>query len=542
MKKVISLILAMIMVMSLFAGCSSDDQSTEKTDSTTKVEGSEAKDKDGDVKEEKRYEISWTAYQKAPTDPDGEMLKYFEDMFNVDIDVWNLEHNKYEEMLNVRLAAGEVPDLFRVRKPDQLLGYVNQGVLAEIPEDTLNQYAPNIVQVTEENAPGFLDFGKVDGKLYGIASVNPTNIFRLPIIYRKDWMEAVGVDKVPETLEEFEDLMYKFAKEDPDGNGINDTYGLSQDGMIAIFGAFGGVPHKDYWIEQDGKAVYTGTMPEMKEAVALLNKWYEDGVLDPEFITGENTGGYWAISHSFVNGRIGMTNKGNFYHWTPEGAFSMVDAEGNEVPTEAGAVYKELMLVQPDAEIVFGQPPVGPTGISGTRQYNRLMNFYGIGVYAAQEEGKMEKILEILDYVSANPDIEVRTTATKGIRGKHWEWVNKDKGEAVTLDEYKDTDYSYEIGANLNMTVPFKPINTQAEWAYEEGFHLNGIESVIQVATPKMNEYSAELKKIREEAYISMIAGDKPLSYFEEFVEKYNAAGGTEVEEEVNEWYTANKK
>ena len=39
MKKLVSLILAMIMVMSLFAGCSSFDQSTEKTDPTSQVEG-----------------------------------------------------------------------------------------------------------------------------------------------------------------------------------------------------------------------------------------------------------------------------------------------------------------------------------------------------------------------------------------------------------------------------------------------------------------------------------------------------------------------
>ena len=49
-------------------------------------------------------------------------------------------------------------------------------------------------------------------------------------------------------------------------------------------------------------------MPHNKEALALVKQLYDDGVLDPEFITGENQGGYWAISHSFVNGRIGVTH------------------------------------------------------------------------------------------------------------------------------------------------------------------------------------------------------------------------------------------
>ena len=50
--------------------------------------------------------------------------------------------------------------------------------------------------------------------------------------------------------------------------------------------------------------------PEMKEALERIAKWYQDGVIDPEFVTGENQGGYWALSHSFINGRIGVSGGG----------------------------------------------------------------------------------------------------------------------------------------------------------------------------------------------------------------------------------------
>lgn len=56
----------------------------------------------------------------------------------------------------------------------------------------------------------------------------------------------------------------------------------------------------------------------MKQALEVLHKWYVDGVLDPEFVTGENEGGYWAITHKFLNNQIGYTNMGNFYHWLPD--------------------------------------------------------------------------------------------------------------------------------------------------------------------------------------------------------------------------------
>jgi putative aldouronate transport system substrate-binding protein len=62
--------------------------------------------------------------------------------------------------------------------------------------------------------------------------------------------------------------------------------------MRAVFGAFGGLPgiiEKDpeVWIEKDGKLVNSCVLPEMKDALSLLAKWYADVVIDPEFITSE---------------------------------------------------------------------------------------------------------------------------------------------------------------------------------------------------------------------------------------------------------------
>lgn len=54
-------------------------------------------------------------------------------------------------------------------------------------------------------------------------------------------------------------------------------------------------------------------------------------------------------------------------------------------------------------------------------------------------------------------------------------------------------------------------------------------------------QYSAELIKIRDEAIVAIITGDKPLDYFEEYVQIYMAAGGKEVEDEANEYYKSIK-
>ncbi|MDU7472344.1 MAG: hypothetical protein E7L01_03140 [Paenibacillus macerans] len=102
-----------------------------------------------DIQEKKasvtpQYKISWTMHQNLPVPEDAEMVRYVEDKFHVDLDVWNLENNKYEALLDIQLAQGAIPDLFRIRQPQDLLKYQQQGLLAEIPEDKLIKYAPYI--------------------------------------------------------------------------------------------------------------------------------------------------------------------------------------------------------------------------------------------------------------------------------------------------------------------------------------------------------------------------------------------------------------
>jgi putative aldouronate transport system substrate-binding protein len=63
----------------------------------------------------------------------------------------------------------------------------------------------------------------------------------------------------------------------------------------------------------------------------------------------------------------------------------------------------------------------------------------------------------------------------------------------------------------------------------------------LQIGVPALNEYGETLRKIREEAYISIIVGDKPIEYFDEAILKYNEAGGALVLEQANEWFKKNR-
>ena len=338
-KVLLALVLVLSMILTMLAGCgqgpvSKPDNGQAKNGEQQQTPANQPDDPYA-PEEGKKYKISWTNYQIVPAEEGAIVLKMLEEKFNVEIDLWNLEHSRYHELLNLRLASGEIPDVFRMTDPNTLLTYAQQGVLAELPEDFLQKYASDIVKVIDENAPGYMDFGKVNGVQYAIPAINPTNIFRLPLVYRLDWMENVGVTKTPETLEEFEELMYKFAKEDPDRNGKADTYGCSQTVLYPVLGAFGlniSLGNESYFVERDGKLIDSAVAPELKEALAILARWYKDGVLDPEFITGENIGGYWALSHAFI--KKDCFRLGNYYHWLTEGYIFLKTALKYQVVTK----------------------------------------------------------------------------------------------------------------------------------------------------------------------------------------------------------------
>jgi len=397
----------------------------------------------------------------------------------------------------------------------------------------LKKYAPYLYNdYIEKQLPGSLKYGMIDGKLYGIPM--PAGIlYRKPMVWRGDWLKNVGITKTPETLDEFEQAFYKFVNDDPDKNGKKDTYGLSQTGMEAIYGAFGFLP--GIWQDRDGRLVYASVQPEMKNALAYLSKWYKDGVLDPEFITGENQGGYSGFSQPFFNSRIGFTSIGAYYNWKP------VMYKGDSKSEN----FLEMQKINPAAveALQFGLPPKGPDGKMGSLVGSVVgSNFVVFGKQLEKEPDKMAKELQNLN--SFNVSYEDYLTSIFGFKGKHWDY-DKDNGFPGFLQGV-DSNLVAKLGVGLN---PFaiseydvKRAKPRFDWANERKFDVGGISNQLLAPLPSDSKYKAELKKMEDEAFISIITGDKPLDYFDQFVSKWKSSGGDQLTKEANDWYASLKK
>ncbi|GAA3399623.1 extracellular solute-binding protein [Paenibacillus hodogayensis] len=514
-----SLLLALVAV-----GCGAKDK-----------EQGNAADGDAAKPADKIYTVSWVSGQSTPVDANAKMIKYWNEKLGVKLDIWNVESKNFTEMMNLKFASGEIPDRMVVNGFATLQQYVNQDLLAEIPLDMLKKYAPNVYAKTEKEMPNAFEYAKVNGKIYGIPKLIMYDRFRAPIVWRGDWLKNIGLSKPPETLDEFEKAVYKIANEDPDKNGKKDTYGLSASSLPLIYGAFGYLP--DRWSEKDGKLVYGAVQPEIKQALQLLNKWYKDGVIDPEFITGENTGGYWALSHAFINGRIGLSSLGSFYHWKP------LLFEGDTASHD----YVEMKKVNPAAAdaLMQGLPPVGPTGKMGAPQGSLLNgNFISFGKQLQKDPDKLAKVLQMIDTISAS-SYENYVTAMFGVQGEDWTF---DADKVPLLKNNASTQDLEKMGANNvmeSLELPeFSSISMakRNKWASDNGYEKGGIRNQLLTALPAQAKYQAELQKLQDQTFISIITGDKSIGEFDEFVKKWRSGGGEQMAKEANDWFSNLKK
>ncbi len=496
----------------------------------------------GGKKEEKTGEndvtkISWTAWLGAPVNEDADMIKYWNEKLNVELDVWNIEAANYIETIALKIAGGEIPDVIYIPQTSAYTKYAKDGILAEITEEQIKEYAPKLYETYLKEDPNALSYRKVDGALYGLPALSTK--YRRPMAYRGDWMEKLGVEKLPEDFAEFEDLMYKFALNDPDGNGAKDTYGMSAGGVYAVYGAYGLVP--EYWLENDdGRLIYGGVHPKMKEALGILRKWYADGVLDPEFIVPEKQSGSSNMSTPFVTGRIGFTANGEDWHFKPkfEQSLEAADWEGDNV--------KELRKVDAYAadSIKLGLPVKGPYGDQGLGSSSTIGAKGATLAFSAEladNPEKLKKIFEVIETVGFTSN-ENLITAKNGIEGVHWEY--NDKNQIVYLDEkYQQYTERAKIGAHTVMTtlasLEWNNVGQESmvEWRENTKASFGSIENMLKTVLDSEGLYSVELDKLRSEAYISIITGDKELDYFDEFVNNWYKIGGQKLTDEANEWY-----
>ena len=536
-------IMALLFSLSL-SGCGSsggqDSASGDQPNDTKQQQkaGSDAGDSDtGSAGQEEPITINFAFYTTGAFDEkDTVAEKTIEEKFpGVDAVFWPVERDTWTQQLATRIAGGDVPDYFQIFDRDSL---VQQGILAEIPIEDIQTYMPGYYQGILEYGPDVLLATYYEGKNYGLPLLSYTNIYPFTAAYRQDWLTNVGIDKVPETLEEMEAAFRAFTFDDPDGNGKDDTIGYSPVGMgSAIFNVFSEIyaaygVYPDKWMATEDGTFRPGVVtPKGKEVLSILQRWYQEGLIDKEFITIDAT----TSNQKWANGVSGYMHH-TWYRWIPGGELS-----------------ESLKAVNPDASFVLAPAPKGPNGDYGYDTWDRIGNSYGISAEAKEDTDKYHKLLQIVETIGFQ-DLELYQTLKFGIKGEHW---NPDPETQVPtfVEPYHLVENRGPLGTNELLLI--KPCSTEFLWSeygnLTDTFMIyNGKTSIVagkdfvewpgKLMDPDVTQmYQEDANAALSKLIINIITGTSSVDDFDALVADWENAGGAELIREFNRVYKENQ-
>lgn len=518
-KTSLSILIAVMVALALvLSGCGSSGNK----ETATPSESSAQKSSEQETKApSKPIEITWGVhFQATGVYENTPIQKWLEEKFNIKI--------KPVKVTDASIASGEVPDIFTLGDPSNVAAYQAQGVLMPIDESTLKTKLPEYYQDITQVSPMLFKTVTFSDKLWAIPMFVTLRGYDFAMLWRKDWLDKVGITKIPETLEEFEKAVYAFAKNDPDGNGKADTYGLTgtmtttwSSGFYSIFGAYGVEP--TMWFVKDGQVINGSVMPEAKQALATLRKWYADKVIDPEFITDTQDG----YIQKLLNSRIGV--------------IEACIADG-AVPTSG--IMSGMKDINPNAVLSLGKNPKGPGG-DGSWCWGEKSNFIVFGSQVQDQTEKLNKLFEILKAQST--DEETKNMVSMGVKGKHWDFVEAGAASGATkfLPGYEKVEVRdqegirlFDVGTIQTLAMREKYMDPRIVEAIKTYGSENRWEDALMFsALPSEGQYKNDLTKLMQQYYAEIITGERPLDDFDKFVEEWKAKGGDILTKEANDLY-----
>ncbi len=473
--------------------------------------------------------IAWLGAPYYPSLVEGGYAeKLIESKFGVNLIPVAMDSNAYEQTKPLQFANGDIPDVVYEMDPKNVKADVKQGFLAEVPLETIAKYAPNYFKNLTETLPQVWSYSDVDGKNYGLPNLFYTGDYPTMGLWRKDWLDNLGIEKTPETLDEMHDALYKMRYGDPDGNGKMDTYGMTGNmeyyfrTFPEIFGAYNALPFN--WVEKDGEIVYGGLQPEVKDALATLAQWYQEGIIDPDFITDSTDN----VRKKFSNGKIGyMYDKGH------------LDDTYNE--SDPSSVISTMKKINPNAEIEMAVLPKNENGDSGAFVWSKAGHIICFGKQLEDQPEKLAKILEIIEYMYTNQDFLYQVIM--GEEGVHYE-KDTENGGVKYIAPYTDAKVrNKDLPGGINATcfwavAPVLPetyeknITNAGKERYEIRKAQNGVtDYFLKVdAVPDSDKYYADITTQQMVVMAEIIRGEKPVSAYDEFINTtYAQFGGKEL-------------
>ncbi|MGN0645071.1 extracellular solute-binding protein [Gemmiger sp.] len=525
LKRSLAMGMAVAMVGATLAGCggSSSAAASSTAESTA---GSEAAAEPANA--EKPYEgttLTWYTKLNANVSDNYTNLgetpwaQYVEEKTGIHIEFQHPTQGSENEEFAVMVASGEYPDIIEHTWTSYSGGggaAINDGVIIAL-DDYMDQ-APNLSALLEENPEISKMIKSSSGNYYcfpflrGLETPNKTE-FSSGLTYRADVLKELGFDTVPETIDEWEEVL-RAAK----AAGFSKPFTTRNEWVKDVWS-----PAFDNWgsFYVDDGVVKNGLIEDSrKEFIARMAAWYDEGLLDNDWMQADKK----STQTDFVAGNCVLG-------YAPFG-------QGLGTYTQA------MMEADPNFKEEYIQAAAPVTSTKGKNaKFSKMNNIFdqsGVSAAISSQCKNVEAAVWLLDWMYSE---EGMICYNFGIEGVSYEMVdgkpvytdvimNNPDGMSVAqaLAAYTRTSTS-GVGVQMEDYIEQYYAQDNQKTALElsmktdMGEHMFPPCSVSEENQDRYTEIMSQVKTLSDEMEASFICGTTSMDEWDSYQQKLKDAG-----------------
>ena len=405
MKKILTLVLALAMVLSMSVFASAEDDRI-----TISVMG-----------------IDWGYGPSA----NSSMEQWWEDLFNVNLDIEWVNYNDYNEKANLMMTSNSIPDVIQINKTNGAYSYpiftaaIDNGLFLDLTPYVEDLVASNAVMSGWPQS--MWDQATYKGGIYILPRSKAEVSQQSGITVRRDLMKKYGYEDEPTDMEELKEWLIDLSNDATEGEGYKiyalDFYGdLMNNARTTAFAvAFTG--QMDWGWDEDGNYEYIMFDPNYINFLDWMKDLYDAGVLDPEFALGNSETSKWKGGRSVAY----LTA---WYNWNQS-----ADRVTNRI-------FDSVCPDEYEAWCIM--PVTGDNAIVISANSSDIDSCIAISAAAAEDEAKLAKIFEVFCATEeAFPGYN--NVLSYGVEGLHF-YFDED-GTRKKTDEQKVANTQGYVGA-----------------------------------------------------------------------------------------------
>lgn len=456
----------------------------------------------------------------------------------IDVEFLHPAKGTEKEAFSILISSGEYPDAIQYKwdaqYPGGITAALDDGVIIDLKPYLTEEYVPNLYKYFEAFPEVWKYITTDDGRIGVIPAIytNSTGASEHQSMYnrslysqssgglivRQDWLEAQSIT-LPQTVNEW-DVALRQLKAAYNLEAAFTTTWSKLKVKIPFISAY----DICMGLYNDEGTVKYGPMEDgMKDALALLNKWYTDGILDVDFAVNDDK----AVTAKVLNEKSALwigtagSNIGAYYQ-------SMVAAgktEFNAIPVTSPALTAD------------GQPKFSDQAL--------LAPFGGIGLAITSDCKDIAAVLKFIDYGFTEEGNMVMNWGKEGVsyeKKDGWpaftDLVFHDPNGLTTADAQKlyltqngpwPVDNYNRVAVRVTYGTD-SVMNTDNVWSASGKYSSNmpPISLTTEEAEVFAN-YFTEINAYAEEMMQKFIMGSVSLDEFEKFQENLKSMGIEEV-------------